>query len=93
MRISALYTGALRETGRSVEDVDDALVGIDVVGFDAGAAAESADIRATVTDRGESINRLDVLVAGDARQADATVVAVDRDYDRVPALDVADPRP
>ena len=87
-----LYTGALRKTGRSIEDVDEALVGIDVVGFDAGAAAESADIRATLLDRGEPINRLDMLIAGVARQVGATVVAVDRDYDRVPDLDVTDPR-
>ena len=87
-----LYTGALRKTGRSIEDIDEALVGIDVVGFDAGAAAESADIRATLLDRGEPINRLDMLIAGVARQVGATVVAVDRDYDRVPDLDVTDPR-
>lgn len=88
-----LYTGALRgPTDRSIADVRHALGDTEIVGFDADAAAESAEIRATLADRGDLINPLDMLIAGVARHTDATVVAVDRDYSRVPNLDVRDPK-
>lgn len=88
-----LFTGALRTGhGESIADIRRELAATRFVVFDDGAAEEAAEIRAALADRGELINRLDMLIAGVARQADATVIAVDRDYGRVPGLDVADPR-
>lgn len=48
----------------------------------------TAMIRATLADRGDLINKLDILIAGTARHQDATIVAIDRDFDHVPDLDV-----
>lgn len=88
-----LFSGALRmDHSESVEDIRHELTGTRFTSFDADAAEEAAEIRATLADRGESINKLDVLIAGVARQAGATVVAVDRDFGRVPDLDVRDPK-
>lgn len=87
-----LFTGALRTGhGDSIADIRHELAGTRFIGFDDGAAEEAAAIRATLADQGELINRLDMLIAGVARQAGATMIAVDRDYGRVPGLDVRDP--
>lgn len=89
-----LFTGALRTGhGENIADIRRELAGTRFAVFDNGTAEEAAEIRATLADRGELINRLDMLIAGVARQADATVIAVDRDYRRVPGLDVHDPSP
>lgn len=89
-----LFTGALRSGHADrVGTIRHELAGTQFVPFDDGAAEEAAVIRATLADRGDLINRLNMLIAGVARQADATVIAVDRDYDRVPDLDVHDPSP
>ena len=56
------------------------------------AAEEVAEIRAMLTGSGDLINALDMLIAGVARQAGTVMVAVDRDYGRVPDLDVRDPK-
>jgi tRNA(fMet)-specific endonuclease VapC len=88
-----LYTGALRSgRGESVAEIRRELAGTQFVDFDDAAAAEAAEIRATLQDRGDLINYLDMLIAGVARNAGAAVVAVDRDYGRVPDLDVRDPK-
>ena len=88
-----IYTGALHSgRGESVKEIRRELAGAQFVGFDDAAAAESAEIRATLADRGDTINALDMLSAGVARDAGAAVVAVDRDYGRVPNLDVRDPK-
>jgi tRNA(fMet)-specific endonuclease VapC len=88
-----LFTGALRmDHSESVEDIRHELTGTRFASFDGDAAEEAAEIRATLADRGESINKLDMLIAGVARQAGATVIAVDRDFGRVPDLAVVDPK-
>ena len=88
-----LFTGALRvDHAESVGDIRRELAGTRFVGFDDTAAEEAAEIRATLADRGDVINKLDMLIAGVARQAGASVVAVDRDYGRVPDLNVVDPK-
>lgn len=88
-----LYFGALRgATTRNIAGVRHALGDAEFIGFGDAAAAEAAEIRATLADRGALINSLDMLIAGVAREADAAVVAVDRDYGRVPGLDVRNPK-
>lgn len=88
-----LYTGALRSSrGERIADVRRELAGTRFVGFDDAAAEEAADIRATLADQGTTINALDMLIAGIAREGNAEVIAVDRDYGRVPGLAVRDPR-
>lgn len=88
-----LYTGALRYSGgESIADIRQELSWTRFVGFDDAAAKEAADIRATLADQGKTINALDMIIAGVAREGDAEMVAVDRDYDRVPDLAVRDPR-
>lgn len=89
-----LFTGALRsEKGDSIADIRQELAHVDVAPFDANASEETAIIRATLADRGDLINALDILIAGTARNMGATVVAVDRDFERVPNLDVHNPKP
>lgn len=88
-----LYTGALRSgQTKSTGEIREALVGTQFAPFDDGAAEEAAVIRSMLADQSELINPLDMLTAGVARRLGATVVAVDRDYSRVPDLDVADPK-
>lgn len=88
-----LYFGGLRGAAtRNIPGVRHALSGAEFIGFTDDAAEEAAEIRATLVDRGDVINQLDMLIAGVARQAGASVVAVDRDYGRVPNLDVVDPK-
>lgn len=87
-----LFTGALRANHtESIADIRRDLAETEIIAFDSAAAEEAAEIRATLADQGDLINPLDMLIAGIARQADAEVVAVDRDYDRVPGLAVCDP--
>jgi tRNA(fMet)-specific endonuclease VapC len=57
-----------------------------------GAAETAAEIRVTLTDRGERIGAFDTLIAGTARDAGATLVTTDEHYQRVDDLDVRNPR-
>lgn len=76
-----LYTGAIRSGGgESITDIRRELAGTRFVGFNDAAAEEAAAIRATLAGRGNTINALDTLIAGVAREANAEMVAVDRDY-------------
>lgn len=87
-----LFTGALRSgQGDSIADIRREFAHVGVAPFDADAAKE-ATIRATLADRGDLINALDILIAGTVRNIGGTVVAVDRDFERVPDLDVHDPK-
>lgn len=56
------------------------------------AAEEAAEVRVTLADRGEKIGPFDSLIAGTAREADATLVTTDEHYQRVDDLDVLNPR-
>jgi predicted nucleic acid-binding protein len=79
-----LYTGALRSGhGESIADIRRELAGTQFIGFDDAAAEEAATIRATLADRGDLINALDMLIAGVARQADATAITVASRGDRI----------
>lgn len=88
-----LFTGALRsEQTETIPEIKRELAHISVAPFDSDAAEEAARIRATLADRGDLINKLDILIAGIARQMGATVVAVDRDFHRVPDLNTHNPK-
>jgi tRNA(fMet)-specific endonuclease VapC len=87
-----LFAGAIRSRNESIEWTRQRLPGVEIIGFDEAIAAETAEIRAALLDRGEPIPGIDTLIAGTARNADATLIAVDEHFDRVPDLDVYDPR-
>lgn len=89
-----LYAGAVRSDApeESITAVAEALEWADVVDFGEPAAREAARIRADLLDRGERINAVDTLIAGVARDADAVLVATDGHFERVPRLEVHDPR-
>lgn len=88
-----LYVGALlsdspdETIGSVVEDLDWA----EPLGFD-DAARTAARIDETLIDRGERINAMDVLIAATARAHDATLVATDSHFERVPDLELRNPR-
>jgi predicted nucleic acid-binding protein len=87
-----LFAGAIRSRNESVERTRGRLPGVEVVEFDGPIAEESAEIRATLLDRGEPIPGIDTLIAGTARTAGAELIAIDEHFERVPDLDVYDPR-
>lgn len=60
-----LFTGA-RQSDQSerVSDIRNELADVSIAPFDGDAAEEAAMIRATLADRGELINKLDILIAG-----------------------------
>jgi len=81
--------GAARLDG--VEGVDDLraeLEWLDPLPFSDAAAAEAATIEAELREGGDEINAADYPIAGTARNAGATVVTADSDFERVPGLDV-----
>lgn len=63
----------------------------DVLRFTDGAAREAADIRGDLTQRGEQINPVAVLVAGTARNIGATLVTTDSDFEQIDDLSVEHP--
>lgn len=87
-----LYTGALRGANtRNIPGIRNALGTAEFARFTDAAAEEAAEIRAALASNGNLINALDILIAGVARNAGATVIAIDRDFGRVPRLSVHDP--
>ena len=59
--------------------------------FDANDAAEAADIRAGLNDRGTPIGPYDILIAAQARRRRATLITGNkREFRRVPTLAVQD---
>lgn len=89
-----LYAGAIRSdaSDESISTVIDALAWADVIEFTEPAAQETAQIRADLLERGERINAMDMLIAGVAREANMILVATDEHFNRVPGLDVINPR-
>jgi tRNA(fMet)-specific endonuclease VapC len=64
---------------------------IETPAFDAGDAAEAADIRAYLRRRGTPIGPYDILIAAQARRHGATLVTGNmREFARVPGLGVQD---
>jgi tRNA(fMet)-specific endonuclease VapC len=64
---------------------------LDVPAFEQGDAQDAADIRAHLRRLGAPIGPYDVLIAGQARRAGATLVTANsREFERVPGLTVSD---
>ena len=62
-----------------------------ILDFDANAACEYGDIRATLESRGQVIGQMDMLIAADARSEKLTVVTNNtREFCRVDGLSVED---
>ena len=65
--------------------------GLDIPPFEQADAQEAADIRAHLRRLGSPIGPYDVLIAGQARRAGATLVTANgHEFERVPGLTVAD---
>jgi predicted nucleic acid-binding protein len=88
-----LYAGALLSDSPAdtITSVATDLDWADPLPFDDGAAREAADIRADLSQRGETINPVDMLIAGIARDASMTLVACDDHFGRVADLDHYNP--
>jgi tRNA(fMet)-specific endonuclease VapC len=90
-----LYVGALRsrDPTKTIDAVDQALSWTQTLEFTDAAARETATIRAGLLDTGDVIGAADTLIAGTAREAGATLLTLDDDFERVPnlSLRVIDP--
>ena len=65
--------------------------GLDIPALEQADAQEAADIRAHLRRLGSPIGPYDVLIAGQARRAGATLVTANgHEFERVPGLTVAD---
>lgn len=81
--------GAARLDG--VTGVDDVLVDLEWLSplpLTVAAASEAAKIEAELRGDGDEINTADYPIAGTARNAGATLVTADPDFDRIDGLDV-----
>lgn len=87
-----LFTGALRSSNETIADTRRGVLGTEIAPLDEATATEAAAITAELKDRGEPIPVPDTLIAGTARSAGATLIAIDEHFERVPDLDVYDPR-
>ena len=85
-----LYVGAERsnEPAETPDTVDAAIAWTETLGFTDDVARDAATIRAALLDTGAVIGVADVLIAGTARTADATLVTADDHFERVPGLSV-----
>jgi len=86
-----LYFGAFKSRRRehNLALVEDLL--FEVVDFDRGDARHAGEIRAALSEQGTPIGGYDVLIAGQARARDLTLVTRDvREFRRVPGLRVED---
>jgi tRNA(fMet)-specific endonuclease VapC len=74
---------------RSLETLEAFLGLVETCDFDAGAAAEFGEIRATLQNAGQPIGVADMLIAAHARALGLTLVTNNRrEFDRVPGLKV-----
>lgn len=87
-----LFAGAIRSPHENVADTREGLLGTEVASLSEAAATEAAEINAELLERGETIPAPDTLIAGTARNAGAELIAIDSHFERVPGLDVYDPR-
>ena len=86
-----LRYGAARSAAAPQNDaaVDELLTAVDLLDFDADAAAHAGDIRADLARRGTPIGAYDVMVAGHARSRGLVVVTRnEREFRRVDGLRV-----
>ena len=86
-----LYFGAFKgsRVSRNLGVVDG--LGFRVVAFDADDARQAAEIRVAMARAGTPIGPYDVLIAGQARARDLTLVTHNlREFTRVPGLRVED---
>lgn len=88
-----LYDSALLSDSpaENVESVDDDLDWADPLALDNDSVREAARIDAELISRGEEIPLPDALIAGTARAADMTLVAIDEHFERVDDLDHHNP--
>lgn len=86
-----LYVGALERSAPSetIGAVDQALGWTQPLEFTGSAAKEAAMVRAAMLDDGAPIGAADTLIAGIAREAGATLVTPDSDFEQVPQLQVS----
>jgi len=84
-----LRGGARLDGVEGVDDLRAELEWLTPLPFSDAAAAEAATIEAELREDGDEINVADHPIAGTARNAGATVVTADPDFERVRGLDVA----
>jgi tRNA(fMet)-specific endonuclease VapC len=87
--LTELLYGAERSARRADgrQRVEGFAARLDVLPFDAAAAAHAAEIRAGLAERGALIGAYDLLIAGHARSRGLVVVTSDLgDFARVPGL-------
>jgi tRNA(fMet)-specific endonuclease VapC len=92
--IFELWFGAKKSVRRefNTRKIEEFMAGpVQVLDFDAGDAEEAGDIRAFLRRAGTPIGPYDVLIAGQARRRDATLVTANmREFARVPGLRTED---
>lgn len=83
-----LYVGMLRSSDptETIDAVDRAFSWTTTLEFTDPVARETARIRAGLLDRGDVIGAADTLIAGTVREAGATLLTLDDDFERVPNL-------
>lgn len=84
-----VFRGAARLDGeQGVQRLCSDLDWLEPLPFSAAAAAEAAVVEAELRESGRPINLMDVVIAGTAREAGATIVTSDSDFEAVDGLDV-----
>ncbi|KYH25008.1 tRNA(fMet)-specific endonuclease VapC [Halalkalicoccus paucihalophilus] len=84
----ALRYGAQASRKPGVTETEAALNWADPLPVTAGAVTEAAMIEAELLDQGTPINAVDMLIAGIVREAGATIVTRDSDFNRIEGLQV-----
>jgi tRNA(fMet)-specific endonuclease VapC len=70
--------------------VEEFLLRVEVLPWDSPAARQYARLRAALEEHGEPMGNLDLMIAAEALDADATLVSNDRVFRRVKGLKVED---
>ena len=85
-----LYVGAERsdDPTETPDTVAAAIAWSEALGFTDDVARDAAAIRAALLDAGDVIGVADTVIAGTAREANATLVTADHHFERVPDLSV-----
>jgi len=96
MRGGALSTTAITafellqaSAGKQSGMINDILSKLDVLEFGLDEALEAAEIEKELKAKGAMINKLDVLIAGIARRRNLTLVTADKDFKKIPELQVS----
>lgn len=82
------YVGTLRSSDPSetIGAVDQVLKWTETLALTDAAAKEAAMVRAAMLDAGSPVGAADTLIAGISREAGATLVTLDGDFERIPQL-------